>query len=127
MRRSRTARGESPHNVETSDSRTVPEYSIDELGAAAGVPSRTVRLYQSEGLLPPPTRKGRVGVYGPSHLERLRLIAQLQDRGLRLRGIRDALHDVAKGRMTLDEWLGVEAHLRTPGSTETAVLLSETE
>ena len=102
-------------------------YSIDELAAAAGVPSRTVRLYQSEGLLPPPVRKGRVGVYDAAHLERLRLIAQLQDRGLRLRAIRDALRGVAKGKVGLEEWLGLQADLRTPWTEESPILLSEDE
>jgi len=102
-------------------------YSIDQLAAAAGVPSRTVRLYQSEGLLPPPVRRGRVGVYDDAHLERLRVIAQLQDRGLRLRAIRDALREVAKGNMSLDEWLGVHADLRTPWTEESPLPVSEDE
>ena len=76
-------------------------YTIDELAHAAGLPSRTVRHYQSEGTLPPPRRAGRVAFYGPQHLERLRLIGRLQDRGLRLDAIRDALREVERGHLSL--------------------------
>jgi DNA-binding transcriptional MerR regulator len=102
-------------------------YTIDQLAAVAGVPSRTVRLYQSEGLLPPPARKGRIGLYDDSHLERLEVVAQLQDRGLQLRAIRDALREVAKGKMSLEEWLGMEADLRAPWREETALTVTEEE
>src|SRR6266540_4593263 len=89
----------SPVTTETVNIGTVPtaqtkperNYTIDELAAAAGLPSRTVRHYQSEGVLPSPRREGRVAVYAASHLERLQLIGRLQDRGLRLDAIRDVL------------------------------------
>ncbi len=100
-------------------------YTIDELAAAAGLPSRTVRHYQSVGALPPPERNGRVGFYREAHLERLRLIAQLQDRGLHLRAIRDALRQAAHRRVSLEEWLGIGEHLRTPWVQETPLTLSE--
>jgi len=115
------------HAQASDPTRGNPRYTIDQLAAAAGVPSRTVRLYQSEGLLPPPARKGRVGLYDDGHLERLRVIAQLQDRGLRLRAIRDALRQVAKGKLSLEEWLGMEADLRAPWREETSLELSEAD
>jgi DNA-binding transcriptional MerR regulator len=108
-----------------SEAAGTPQYTIDQLAAAAGVPSRTVRLYQSEGLLPRPMRKGRVGLYGHGHLARLRIIAELQNRGLRLRGIRDALRQVARGKMSLEEWLGMEADLRAPWKEEAAMAIRE--
>ncbi len=40
------------------------EFTIDELSARSGIPSRTIRYYQSEGALPPPERRGRVARYG---------------------------------------------------------------
>lgn len=102
-------------------------YTIDALAAAAGVPTRTVRLYQSVGVLHRPQRQGRIGVYGDTHLERLRLIATLQDRGLRLRAIRDALRHAERGELSFEDWLGLGEHLRTPWSEETPTLLSEAE
>lgn len=100
-------------------------YTIDALAAAAGLPTRTVRLYQSVGVLQAPQRKGRIAVYGEQHLQRLQLIAKLQDRGLRLRAIRDALRQAARSKMSLEDWLGLGEHLRTPWSEEAPLLLSE--
>ena len=102
-------------------------YTIDQLAAAAGVPTRTVRLYQSVGVLPAPQRKGRIAVYSDDHLQRLQLIAKLQDRGLRLRAIRDALRQARRSQLSLDDWLGLSEHLRTPWSEEAPALLSEAE
>jgi DNA-binding transcriptional MerR regulator len=104
-----------------------PAYTIDELALAAGLPSRTVRHYQSEGTLPPPRRQGRVAFYGPVHLERLRLIGRLQDRGLRLDAIRDALRQVEKGHLSLEAWLGLGEQIRAPWSADAAVLLTAAE
>jgi DNA-binding transcriptional MerR regulator len=102
-------------------------YTIDELAAATGVPSRTVRHYQWVGALPPPARKGRIALYREEHLQRLRLIAQLQDRGLHLRAIRDALRQAARRRLSLEEWLGIGEQLRQPWSEETPLVLGEAE
>jgi DNA-binding transcriptional MerR regulator len=101
------------------------DYTIDELALAAGLPSRTVRHYQSEGTLPPPRRQGRVAFYGPVHLERLRLIGRLQDKGLRLDAIRDALRQVEKGHLSLEAWLGLGEQVRAPWSADAALLLTE--
>jgi DNA-binding transcriptional MerR regulator len=110
-----------------NDSADARVYTIDELAAATGVPSRTVRHYQWVGALPSPARKGRIALYGEEHLQRLRLIAQLQDRGLHLRAIRDALRQAAHRRLSLEEWLGIGDHLRQPWSEETPLVLSEVE
>jgi DNA-binding transcriptional MerR regulator len=55
---------------------------------------------------------------------RLQLIAVLQDRGLQLSAIRDALSRVEKGQLWLEDWLGLSAELRTPWSEERPMLLS---
>src|SRR6201995_3490256 len=59
----------------------MPEYRIDELARLAGATVRNIRVYQDRGLLPPPRRDGRVGIYPEAHLARLRLIGQLLKRG----------------------------------------------
>jgi len=73
------------------------EMTIDELARAGGVVVSTVRLYQNRRLLAAPERRGRVGFYGPAHLRRLRLIAQLQERGFSLAAIRELLDGLDQG------------------------------
>jgi DNA-binding transcriptional MerR regulator len=116
-----TSRGPEPED------RSQVRYSVDELAAAAGLPVRTVRHYQSEKVLQPPQRRGRVAVYGLEHVDRLQLIARLQDRGLQLSAIRDALKRVAKGELWLDDWLGLGEQLRAPWSEDQPTVLSEDE
>jgi DNA-binding transcriptional MerR regulator len=64
------------------------EYRIEQLARAAGVAVDTIRFYQGKGLLDPPRREGRITWYGPTHLERLRRIRALQQRGFTLTVIR---------------------------------------
>jgi len=116
-----------PGEARDANGREPSVYTIDELAAVAGLPTRTVRHYQSTGVLPRPERNGRVGIYRAAHLDRLRLIAQLQDRGLHLRAIRDALRQAAHRRLSLEEWLGIGEHLRAPWAQETPLTLSEAE
>ncbi|MDW7708826.1 MAG: helix-turn-helix domain-containing protein [Deferrisomatales bacterium] len=68
-----------------------PRYTIDELVEITGVSRRNIRYYVQEGLLDPPAGRGRGGFYYDSHVERLRRIRELQDRGLRLATIREHL------------------------------------
>jgi DNA-binding transcriptional MerR regulator len=90
-----------------SDGSAAERMTVDELARRTGLPSSTVRLYQTKGLLPPPRREGRVGVYGGAHLARLRLISRLRESGFSLAGIRQLLETWQAGR-TLDDLLGVE-------------------
>ena len=72
--------------------------TIEELASKAGTATTTVRMYQSKGLLPPPERRGRIGYYGQGHLARLRLIAQLQERGFSLASIKQLTDAWESGR-----------------------------
>jgi DNA-binding transcriptional MerR regulator len=56
------------------------EMRIDELARRAAVPTRTIRYYTQQGLLNPPRLQGRVGFYDERHLDRLRLIKELQEK-----------------------------------------------
>lgn len=89
-------------------------YTIDELAAKTRVPSRTIRFYQSKGALQAPEIRGRVAYYGGAHVERLELIARLQDRGLRIDAIGDLVKRIDRGELDLAEWLGVEAEMQAP-------------
>lgn len=60
------------------------ELRVEALAARVGLTVDTVRFYQSRGLLPPPRREGRVALYDELHLERLRRIRALRERGFRL-------------------------------------------
>ncbi len=103
------------------------EYTIDELAAVARVPSRTIRFYQSRGALMSPEIRGRVAFYGPAHVERLKLIAQLQDRGLRIDAIRDLLVSIDRGELDLAEWLGVEQQVQAPWVNDKPRTVTEEE
>ncbi len=102
-----------------------PEFSltIDQLTAETGIPSRTIRFYQSSGVLPKPEKRGRVAYYGTAHIERLELIGQLQDRGLRMRAIKDLADRLDAGELVLDEWLGLEEQLQSAWIDDVAQVL----
>lgn len=97
--------------------------TVEEVAAKTGVTVRTVRYYQSQGLLPHPDRVGREARYGDEHLERLRLIARLQEQGLRLTAIREL---VRQGDAAAD-WLGLTESLAKPWSDDRPALWSEDE
>ncbi len=109
------------------DSEPNPGQTIDALSATTGVPSRTIRFYQSKGVLPPPQKKGRVAFYGPEHSERLELIGQLQDRGLRIDAIRALLTRIDRGEVDLGEWLGLEAQLTASWAGDHPRTVNESE
>jgi DNA-binding transcriptional MerR regulator len=94
-----------------------PTLTLAELAERSGLPARTIRWYQSEGLLPMPAKRGRDAVYRAEHLERLGLIAELRDRGLTLVAIRDLVKRERPAR-TVAEWLGIDATLTAPWSDD---------
>ncbi len=89
------------------------EYRVDELAREAGTTVRNVRAYQDRGLLPPPRRQGRVGLYSDAHLARLRLIADLLGRGYTLANIAELVSAWERGR-NVGAVLGLEAALGGP-------------
>jgi DNA-binding transcriptional MerR regulator len=97
----------------------VAEYRIDDLAREAGTTVRNVRVYQDRGLLPPPRREGRAGIYTDVHLGRLRLIGQLLDRGYTFAHIAEFFVGWQSGK-NLTEVLGLEEVLTTAWSDEMA-------
>jgi DNA-binding transcriptional MerR regulator len=67
------------------------QIGIDELARRCGTTVRTIREYQTLGVLPPPRKQGRVAVYGDRHVARLQAVARLQERGYSLAAIADLL------------------------------------
>lgn len=83
-----------------SDARTVEQHSepeqhrwrIDDLAQRSGVPSRTIRFYNTQGLLPAPLMRGRVAYYEQEHVVVLRIIRELKEQQhLPLEVIKDLL------------------------------------
>jgi DNA-binding transcriptional MerR regulator len=95
----------------------VADYRIDDLARAAGTTVRNVRVYQDRGLLPPPRREGRTGIYSDAHLARLRLIGSLLEKGYTFAHIGEFLGAWQRGR-NLTDLLGLEEVLTTPWSDE---------
>jgi DNA-binding transcriptional MerR regulator len=91
----------------TGEQAAMAEYRIDDLARAAGTTSRNVRAYQERGLLPPPAKRGRVGIYNDSHLVRLRLIDSLLQRGFTTAHINDFITSWETGN-DIAEVLGLE-------------------
>jgi DNA-binding transcriptional MerR regulator len=54
-------------------------HTIDELAHLSGLPSRTIRFYNTQGLLPAPVMQGRVAYYDDKHLLVLNIIKQLKE------------------------------------------------
>jgi DNA-binding transcriptional MerR regulator len=63
------------------------DLTIEQLAAESGMTVRNIRSHRARGLLPAPEVRDRVGYYGPEHVTRLRLIAELQSEGFNLKGI----------------------------------------
>src|SRR5580693_8475137 len=76
-----------PAATDPSPTSGVP-LTVDQLARRAGTTTRNVRAFQTLGLLPRPTLRGRTGHYGPEHLDRLRAILRLQQAGFSLGALR---------------------------------------
>lgn len=103
------------------------ELTIDDLAAKLRLPSRTIRFYQSQGLLPKPELRGRVAMYGDAHVKRLELVAELQDRGLQIKAIGELLKRVDKGEASVQDWLGINEELKAPLGDDQPKLMSLSE
>jgi DNA-binding transcriptional MerR regulator len=95
------------------------DLTIDELAAASGTTARRVRSLQTLGLLPHPELRGRTGLYGPAHRDRLAAILRLQDKGFSLESL-GILFAALDGGRSLAYVLGVEGPTLTrSGSADT--------
>jgi len=102
------------------------EYSIDELARAVRTTVRNIRAYQDRGLIPPPERRGRAGVYGEGHVARLRVIGQMLNRGYSLGNIAELFSALEQGQ-DVAHLLGLESAVTSPWTDELPVKYSLAE
>ncbi len=65
-------------------------HQIGEIAEALGITTRTIRLYEKEGLIEPPKRtEGGVRVYDKPDVKRLKFVLKLKELGLTLQEMRE--------------------------------------
>lgn len=107
-----------------ADSSAAGRMTVDELARCAGLTVRTVRHYQSRGLIPAPHLEGRVGYYGSEHLAGLQLIREMQARGFNLAAIG---HLIGQERGGGERMLGFTRSLMAPFEEEVPLVLTRDE
>src|SRR5256885_8704497 len=75
----RTAVGSEESRRELMHNTVQPLLRIDDLAHISGVPSRTIRFYNTQGLLPAPLMQGRVAYYNQEHLLVLNIIKEFKE------------------------------------------------
>lgn len=115
-----TSRGKGKSRIaaEGEELRKPAEYSIDDLARVAKTTVRNVRAYQDRGLIPPPERRGRTGVYVEAHLSRLRIIGHLLARGYTLASIGELIEAWERGQ-DIAGLIGLESAVSSPWTDET--------
>ncbi|QJP70442.1 MerR family transcriptional regulator [Burkholderia glumae] len=97
-----------PSSADASpDGAALNEYTVDELARVTDTTVRNVRAYQDRGLLAPPRKRGRVGIYDDTHVARLKVINHLLARGYTLANIQDLIKAIDEGH-DLRSILGLE-------------------
>jgi DNA-binding transcriptional MerR regulator len=102
------------------------EFTIDELAREAGTTVRNIRAYQEKGLLPPPEKRGRVGIYGEPHLARLKIVSSLLERGYTLANVAELIEAWESGH-EISKLLGLEAALTRPWSSKPQAVIPRKE
>jgi DNA-binding transcriptional MerR regulator len=106
--------------TDTTDTRL----TIEELAHESGMTVRNIRNHQSRGLLAPPEVLARVGFYGPAHVERLRVIREMQDDGFNLNAIKRLLSSSPGSAEQLSHFRRAIAE---PDAGETPEVVSDAE
>jgi DNA-binding transcriptional MerR regulator len=89
--------------------------TIEQLAAESGMTVRNIRAHRARGLLDPPDVRDRIGYYDRGHLERLRLILQMQSDGFNLTAIKRLLEETS-GRPEL--LMSLKQAVSTPWESE---------
>lgn len=67
------------------------DMTIDELARRVDMTARNIREWQTNGLVPPPQRRGRIGIYNDGHISHIQRIKSLRLQGFPLDVIRRIL------------------------------------
>jgi DNA-binding transcriptional MerR regulator len=102
-------------------------YSLEQVEELTGLPARTVRFYRQVGLIESPSRIGRRAFYDAEQLRRLRMIAELRERGLGLDAIAKILDDPVAEHRSLAVLLKIGDELRSPWTEDLATRMTEEE
>jgi DNA-binding transcriptional MerR regulator len=113
------------HTV-AADAKPVNDLTIEELAVKTGMTVRNIRSHRARGLLPAPEVRDRVGYYGPEHLDRLRMIQELQADGFNLKGIKRLLgQNLGPAEQFLSFKRAIDEFDREPPQTFTRAELAE--
>ncbi|HEX7244703.1 MAG TPA: MerR family transcriptional regulator [Solirubrobacterales bacterium] len=99
------------------------DMTVEQLAYETGMSVRNIRNHQSRGLLPPPEVRSRIGYYGNQHVERLRLIQEMQAEGFKLSAIERLIGEHGDA----DRFAGLRAALTTPVAGEAPEVLTLAE
>src|SRR3712207_6287352 len=103
---------------------STPELTVEQLAYETGMSVRNIRNHQSRGLLPPPEVRARIGYYGRQHVERLRLIQQMQAEGFKLTAIKRL---IGEHGADADRFIGLRRAVTAPWETESPEVLTAEE
>ena len=98
--------------------------TIEQLAGKVGMSVRNIRNHHSRGLLAPPEVRARVGYYDAGHVERLRLIQDLQADGFNLASIERLLSGPDGLAAKL---IGLRAAVTAPFDPETPEIVTGAE
>lgn len=96
------------------------EMTIEQLAQRVAMSTRNIREWQRQALLPPPARRGRVGIYSDEHVLRIERVKRLNAEGLPLDVIR-RLIEASSGSEAHVRHLAAEVLNPFSGSTSTRV------
>ena len=100
------------------------DLTIEQLAHESGMSVRNIRNHQTRGLLPPPVVRARTGYYGQRHVERLRLIQEMQSEGFNLGAIERLLGEDGAWAERLT---GLRRAISAPEESETSEIVTLAE
>lgn len=98
--------------------------TIEQLAAETGLTVRNIRSHRARNLLQPPVVRDQIGYYGPEHVNRLKLIRQLQAEGFNLTAIKRLIE---RAPQAADSLLSTMQLVTEPFETEEPKVVSAAE
>jgi DNA-binding transcriptional MerR regulator len=98
--------------------------TIEQLAHEVGMSVRNIRNHQTRGLLPSPEVRARTGFYGRAHVDRLRLIQEMQAEGLKLNAIERL---VGGGGDWAERFAGLRRAIAVPLEVEASEIITLAE